>query len=459
MFIRSTRRALISTSNSYTLQARCSQDGDKQIDKNNQRIVIVGGGTAGIGIAGMLRNEGMKNITIVEPKSDHYYQPLWTLVGAGIKSNWESKRPLKDILPSHVTLISKRVSIFEANNNKVVLEDGNFIEYDYLIVAAGIQIDWNKIPGLQEGLSIEESGVVSVYDYSYSSKTWDQFNETKKLPQFKMIFTMSPTVIKCAGAPQKIMWLLEDTLRAIKLRDRADIQFWTPGGAMFGVKRYSDQLDVIRQERGVNAFFKQELVSIDVSKKRATFKNLETNQLITSTYDFLHVTPHMSSPDFIKTSPFANTDGWMAVNKHTLQSTSYPNVFGIGDCTNTPNSKTAAAITAQAPVVVHNLKQAINNKPLDGYYTGYASCPLIVSRSKAILAEFGYDGKIMETFSKDTGKFPLSLLGQDGELSHRFFYFMKEHMFPFVYWRWWVNGKWFGTNGPFKPDVTRKEDK
>jgi len=124
---------------------------------------------------------------------------------------------------------------------------------------------------------------------------------------------MSPTVIKCAGAPQKIMWLLEDTLRAIKLRDRADIQFWTPGGAMFGVKRYSDQLEVIRQKRGVNAFFKQELVSIDVSKKIATFKNLETNELRTENYDFLHVAPHMSAPDFIKTSPFANTDGWMAV--------------------------------------------------------------------------------------------------------------------------------------------------
>jgi sulfide:quinone oxidoreductase len=365
---------------------------------------------------------------------------------------------LKDILPSEVKLIPKGVSTFQANDNKIILEDGSFIEYDYLVVAAGIQIDWSKIPGLEEGLQKEDSGIVSIYDYSYSKKVWDQFNQTKKLPNFKMIFTMSPTVIKCAGAPQKIMWLLEDTLRELRLRDRADIQFWTPGGAMFGVKRYSDQLELIRQERKVKAFMKQELVSIDVANKTATFKNLETNQLKVEIYDFLHVAPHMSAPDFIKKSPFANTDGWMAVNKNTLQSSSYPNVFGIGDCTNTPNSKTAAAITSQAPVLVHNLKRVIQNQqPLDGFYNGYASCPLLISKNKAILAEFGYDGKIMETFSKDTGKFPLNLLGQDGELSHRFFYLMKEGMFPFVYWNLWVKGKWFGTNGPFKPDVTKKE--
>jgi sulfide:quinone oxidoreductase len=186
---------------------------------------------------------------------------------------------------------------------------------------------------------------------------------------------------------------------------------------MFGVKHYSDQLEALAAARGVATAFHRELVHVDVPQKLATFKNVQTGELCPpERFDLLHVAPHMSAPRFIRASPLANAAGWLDVHPATLQAAQFPNVFGLGDCTSTPNSKTAAAITSQAPVLVHNLAQAIEGKPLDGVYHGYASCPLIVSKNKVILAEFGYGGKLMETFNPDTGKFPLCWLGQDGAL-------------------------------------------
>lgn len=442
--------------------ARCSNEKSvaQEKDKRNQRILIVGGGTAGIGVAAMCRNEGMQNVTVVEPKSVHYYQPLWTLVGGGIKSNKDSVKDMKTLIPKGANWVQKSVQSFDPDKNQVTLEDGSSVDYDYLVVAAGIQTDWNKIPGLIDGLEQEGSGVVSVYDYKYSEKTWKEFQSIKEKAS-TMLFTMPSTPIKCAGAPQKILWILDDTLRSLGLRDNTSIQFWVPGKAMFGVKHYSDKLDVLRQERGIEAVFRHELLSLDVDKKVATFKNLdgvEGNMLVEKKYDFIHVTPPMSPPDFIRGSKLANTAGWVDVDKHTLQSTKYQNVFGLGDCTNTPNSKTAAAITSQAPVVVHNIARAIEDKKLDGKYSGYASCPLVIGRNKCILAEFGYGGKLMETFGRETGKFPLSLVGTEGALQQRFFFFLKQQLFPYVYWNLWVHGWWYGTNGPLKPDVVGKED-
>ncbi|KAL3803838.1 hypothetical protein HJC23_004000 [Cyclotella cryptica] len=429
--------------------------------QRSEKVVVVGGGSAGIGVAAMLQNEGVKNVTIVEPNQTHYYQPLWTLVGGGLASAKNSQKDMKDVIPKGANWIPKRVESFEPDSNKVTLDDGSTVEYDYLVVAVGMQTDWDAIPGLEEGLEKEDSGVVSVYHPKYCSKTWQTFQSIKNNRSFNaanpatFLFTFPPTLLKCAGAPQKIMWVLEDTLRGEGKRDHANLTFCTPGASMFGVKHYSEKLEKMRVERGVHAAFENKLVSIDVSNKIATFLDIKNNSNVKKHYDMLHVGPHMSAPTFLRKSPLSDSSGWVDVDKHTMQSTKYSNVFALGDCTNTPNSKTAAAVTSQAPVVVHNIERSIDKLPLDGFYTGYASCPLVITRNQVLLAEFGYGGQLAETFDRKNGKFPWKFIGTEGYLQQRFFFFLKETLFPYVYWNLWTKGYWYGTNGPLKPNVVR----
>lgn len=425
--------------------------------QRRDKIIVVGGGTAGVGVAAMLQHEGMRNVTIVEPSSKHYYQPLWTLVGGGAKKKENSVKDMKAVLPSNTSWVKNTVKDIVPDENKVFLTDGTPIEYDYLVVAAGMQTDWDAIPGLVEGLKQKDSGVVSIYDYNYCEKTWKTFQKLKNQAA-TYLFTFQP-IIKCAGAPQKVMWLIEDNMRKDGVREKADITFCTPSPTMFGIKHYSDKLNAMRERKGVNALFKHKLISIDVANKTATFQDLENNVPVKRPYDLLHVAPMMSAPNFLKGSPISDDNGWVDVDKYTLQSKKYKNIFALGDCTNTPNSKTAAAITAQAPVLVHNLSRVIDGKEPDGTYNGYASCPLIIARNKVLLAEFTYGGKLAETFASDTGKWPFKYFGTDGEIQYRFFYLMKEQLFPFAYWNLWPRSLWYGTYGPLKPVVDGSDDK
>jgi NADPH-dependent 2,4-dienoyl-CoA reductase/sulfur reductase-like enzyme len=220
--------------------------------QRREHILVVGGGTAGVGVAGMLHREGLKNVTIVEPSATHYYQPIWTLVGAGIKPIEQSARPMENVIPTGTKWIQQSVTAFRPEQNLVELDNGKTVACDYLVVASGMQSGWDKVPGLVEGLEKEDSGVVSIYHCKYANKTFKTFEKVKELEHPKLVFTMSPTPIKCAGAPQKIMWLLDDTLRRLGKRATASIAFWTPGGTMFGVPYNSDKLEKLRIERGVD---------------------------------------------------------------------------------------------------------------------------------------------------------------------------------------------------------------
>lgn len=353
------------------------------------QIVIVGGGTAGITVASRLlrKNQSLKGkIAIIDPAEYHYYQPLWTLVGAGVSSLKSSRKDMKSVMPEGVQWIKNAVSSFQPENNSIILEDNSVVSYEFLVVAPGLQINWSSIKGLKE--NIGKNGVCSNYSPDYVRETWRQISKFK---QGNAIFTHPNTPIKCGGAPMKIMYLAEDYFRKHNIRSNANVIYKTPKDALFDVGKYNKELEKIVEERDIIVDYNYNLVEIDGDKKEATFEHIKTNDRKTIDYEMLHVTPPMGPLRVLKESTLSDSDGWVDVNPTTLQHKSYSNIFALGDASNVPTSKTGAAIRKQAPIVVNNLLQVMDNEMLTHHYDGYTSCPIVTGYNKLILAEFDYN--------------------------------------------------------------------
>ncbi|RMH22652.1 MAG: NAD(P)/FAD-dependent oxidoreductase [Gammaproteobacteria bacterium] len=381
-------------------------------------IVIVGGGTGGIATAAhLLKEKPDLDVAIIEPADTHYYQPGWTFVGGGIIPKEKTARPMRSVIPKGAKWIQDAVESFDPENNALTTASGKEIGYDYLVMAAGIQIDWDAIPGLKENLG--KNGIVSNYDYQTSEKTW------KTIKGFKggtALFTQPKPPFKCPGAAQKIVYLAAEAFKKQGVKNKTNMIFSLAAPGIFPIKKYGDTLREVLKRNAIDTRYGTNLVAIDAEKKEATIETLENGETETIAFDMLHVTPPMSAPNFIKNSPLADEGGWVDVNMHTLQHNRFNNVFGLGDCTNTPNSKTAAAVRGQTPIVVSNLLSVMNNQPGKAAYDGYASCPLVTGYGKLVLAEFDYNMQPKETFPFDQGKERKSM------------YYLKKYVLPKFYW-------------------------
>lgn len=390
-----------------------------------KKVLVVGAGAAGLNVAGRLRrlSPGLE-VTVLDPAEFHYYQPLWTFVGAGVYPREHSQRPMRELIPAGVHWVKDAVEQFLPEENAVLTRQGQRLAYDALVVAPGLQINWHLIPGLKESLG--RNGVCSNYSYESVSATWAQLEAFKG---GRALFTIPSTPIKCAGAPLKIMFLAEDHFRRTGIRQRCEVTYMSAGTAIFRAPKYAAELVKIAAARDINVQYKRELVALKPESHEAVFKDLDTNEELIEKYDFIHVTPPMGALDVMKQSPLVDAAGWVEVDKATLQHVRYTNIFSLGDGSNLPTSKTAAAIRAQGPVLVSNLLASLKGAKPAASYDGYTSCPLITRYGRLMLAEFDYQLEPSETFPFDQAR------------ERRSMYWLKKYVMPLIYWRGLVRGR------------------
>jgi sulfide:quinone oxidoreductase len=408
-------------------------------------IVIVGGGAAGIAVASsLLARRSDLDIAIIDPADVHYYQPGWTLVGAGVFEPSSTARTMGSLIPSGARWIKAGVAAFEPKDNAVILDGCRVVKYKRLIVCPGLKLDWHAVDGLVETLG--KNGVTSNYRYDLAPYTWEL---VEKFKTGRAIFTQPPMPIKCAGAPQKVLYLSADHWRRTGHLADVSIEFYNAGGVLFGVKEYVPALmDYVKRYNAALKFF-HNLKAIDGPHKKAWFDVIEPDKEVRSVevdFDMIHVCPPQTAPDFIRVSPLADAAGWVDVDQATLRHKTYDNVWSLGDVMNAPNAKTAAAARKQAPVVAENIVADITGSSMTAQYDGYGSCPLTVERGKIVLAEFGYGGKLLPSF-------PSWFI--NGTKPSYFAWLLKERLLPPVYWWAMLRGKeWLA-----KPEVVTTSTK
>jgi sulfide:quinone oxidoreductase len=393
----------------------------------HHQVVIVGGGTAGISVAARLVKK-VEDVVVVEPSDKHYYQPLWTLVGGGCSDPAKSERSEASVMPKGVTWIQRAATGFDPDNNAVLLDSGDRITYDVLVACPGIQLDWGRIPGVEDALGVD--GVSSNYRFDLAPKTWEFVQGTTS---GTAVFTMPSGPIKCAGAPQKAAYLACDYWRSKGVLDDIDVHLVVPTPGIFGVKEFAAPLNAVIADYGITLHTSADLTEVDGASRKATFTAMGDDlEQFSLTYDMLHMVPHQSAPDWVKASPLSSGHGpgYIEVDKHTLQHVRHPNVFALGDAGSTPNSKTGAAVRKQAPVVAANVLTQLEGRDPTERYGGYASCPLTTSRHHMLLAEFDYD-------LKPTPSIPFI----DLQKPRRDMWFLKKSGLPFLYWNLMLKGR------------------
>ncbi|XKU39519.1 FAD/NAD(P)-binding oxidoreductase [Pseudomonas [fluorescens] ATCC 17400] len=391
-------------------------------------IVVIGGGSAGIGLlASLLKRDPQLNLILIEPSADHYYQPAWTLVGGGAHDIRKTMRPMARVLPDGVTWVQAAVSQLLPDEQALVLDSGQRVTWNNLIVCPGLRLAWEKIEGLEQTLG--HNGVTSNYSYQHAPYTWQLVQQLKG---GKAIFTQPVMPIKCAGAPQKAMYLSCDHWLKQGALNTIDVEFNLAGAALFGVATFVPPLMNYVEKYGARLAFNSNLIKVDGPARKAWFevKDAEGNLSIEEkSFDMLHVVPPQVAPDFIRHSPLADAAGWCEVDPHSLQQVRYPHIFALGDVCSTSNAKTAAAVRKQIVVVAENLLALRKQAPLPLKYDGYGSCPLTVEKGKVVLAEFGYGGRLLPTFALDP------------TVARRSAWFLKATVLPWFYWNGMLKGR------------------
>ena len=407
------------------------------------KIVIIGGGAAGISMASQLKQK-LENpdITIIDPSDRQYYQPGFTLVGGGVYSIDDVWKPQADCMPSDVKWVKDHVTMVHPTQNRVETAKNGSIAYDFLVLCSGVKYDWSRIEGITHS-TIGAGNAHTIYDPKGCQLTWKAMKEFSEKGG-KGVFCDTWTKHKCGGAPKKISLLTWDNCRKQETLDNIDLHYYTASKQLYNVPHFTPRLEEIYRERNIPVDVNCRLKGIDTEAKRAHFERVESdaegNKIVTpftESYDFMHFMVPQCAPDFVRESGLSWTegslaaDGWVMVDKHTLVHTTYSNIISLGDVAGIPTSKTSAAVRKQLPIAVANLISLMEGRAPEAKYNGYAACPIVTDYGHVLMCEFDYDKKEQITF-------PLSLLDMSKE-SH-IAWLLKVYALKPIYFNLMLNG-------------------
>ena len=380
-------------------------------------IVIVGGGTGGmIASARVRRAAPNANITLIAPNSMHIYQPGQVFVAAGLYMQTDIRAKTSQLLEDNIKWIQDEVTVFEPDKNFVQTAKHGKIGYDYLIVALGIEYNYEAIDGLSSD-DIGQNGIASIYlndmkkgvsKAGITTNIWmHSIQEDALQKSVKVLYTQPDTPIKGVGADLDILFLSNDYFKGNGGSKSGDVSnniqniFATPNSSLFPFKEFDNVIQKrVKKAGNIVPLFGHKLIAIDTQKKSAIFKD-RTGKEVQKSYDYIHITPPMQAPKVFSDSPLAYKDGkykgYMDINPKTLQHNRYKNVFGIGDILGIPLAKTGGSAQVQAVVIQDNLVAAIENKKFPQEYNGYTVSPVKLKYGQVLLAEFN-SKKTLPTF-------------------------------------------------------------
>jgi sulfide:quinone oxidoreductase len=396
------RREFLSAAAGLAASAAIAGEALAQTSESRARVVIAGAGAAGLALAARLHRQ-MPNATVIliDAKKEHHFQPGYTLVAAGLWTPGDVTERNADYVPRGVEWIEQAVAEFDPDGKAVVTTGGQRVAYDFLFVATGLMLDYRAIAGMDASL-IGKNGIASIYagpaQAQASAAAIDRFVESGGVG----LFGRPAGEMKCAGAPLKVTFVTDDKARRKGRRSALKLIYNAHNPAVFAVPPVHDKVKTLFAERDIAVNYSHVLKAIDPGAKRATYATSSGD--VTLDYDFIHVVPPMRAPDAVRNSPLPwrtgalAADGWIEADKATLRHPRYPNVFAVGDIAGVPRGKTAASVKWQVPVVVDNLVAETAGRTPSKTYNGYTSCPMVTAIGKAMLIEFDYDGKLIQSF-------------------------------------------------------------
>ncbi|QHF24065.1 FAD-dependent oxidoreductase [Rathayibacter sp. VKM Ac-2804] len=408
-------------------------------------VLIIGGGNAGLSVAGRLRRYGVDDVAVIEPRETHLYQPMFSHVAGGTAPASKATRPQGSVTPKGVTWIRDRVEAIDPAAKSVTLASGRQVGYGDLVVCPGIQKDWDAVPGLAEAMASPVG--VSNYEFDYARKASSVLRGVRS---GTVVFTQPSGPGTCSGASQKPMYLACDYWREIGVLDDIHVVLVVPTPTMFGMPLIDAELERKVAEYGIDVRYSRELVSVDAEQRTVVIAGddhrgaqlgvdhdagqVGTEQRETLSYDVLHAVPPQSAPDWLADTGLtaeAEVGGFVEVDPLTLRHPRHPEVWALGDAAATTNSKSGGALRQQTKTLAKNLVAARKGKPLPQVYNGYSVCPFVVSRSTVVFAEFDdrYRPKPTIPFWKGLAK------------ERRLTFLADRYLLPWVYWNLILQGR------------------